>query len=104
MVDFEPTLDVQVSQGFTYGRMNDLVDGQAILHIGVDDAVVVLKERGEMAAGEITVLVDRCRQNCAAILAVPGGVIGATTEERDAKWGSADNHGFPLYLCALHAG
>ena len=52
----------------------------------------MLEEGRQVAAGEVAVLVDRGGQHGAAVLAVPGRVVGAAAEERDAKRRAADDH------------
>ena len=63
-----------------------------VLDLAVDDADAMLEERRQIAAGEIAVLVDGGRQHRAAVLAIPGGVVGAAAEEGDSEGSSADDH------------
>ena len=64
----------------------------ARLDLAVDDADAVLEERRQVAAGEVAILVDGRGQHRAAVVAIPGGIIGAAAEERDAIGGPADDH------------
>ncbi len=61
-------------------------------HLGVDDAVPVLKKRGQITATDIAVLVDRGGQNRTAVFLVPGRVIGSPAEKRDPERRSTDDH------------
>ena len=92
VVDLDAALDAEVAQDLADGGMGDLVDGLAVLHLGVDHAILVLEERRQIAAGDVAVLVDGGREDGAAVLPIPGRIVGAAAEEGDAKWGSADDH------------
>jgi hypothetical protein len=61
----------------------DVVDPVAVLDLRVDDADLVLEEGRQVAAAEVAVLVDRGREHRAAVLAVPGGIVGTAPEEGD---------------------
>jgi hypothetical protein len=90
--------------------MNDLFNSLAILHPGVDYAVAVFEEGREVATRYVTVLIDGGSQHGAAMLAVPGRIVGASAKKRDAKRSSTDYHDvllkkrprkFDLLLCAI---
>ena len=49
-----------------------------------------------MSASDIAALVDRRRQDRAAVFAVPHRIVGAATEKRDAKRSASDYHAFVL--------
>jgi hypothetical protein len=57
----------------------------------VDDAVLVLEEGRQIAARDVTVLVNGRRQDRAAVLFVPRGIIRPAAEERDAKRCACDD-------------
>ena len=59
----------------------------------IDDAVLVLEERRQVAAGDVAVLVDTRCEYCSAVLAEPRRVVGTAPKERDAERSASDNHG-----------
>ena len=64
----------------------------ASLGPGIHDAVAVLEEGGQVAAGEVAILVDGCRQNASTVAAIPGWIVRSPAEEGHSKWRSCDNH------------
>ena len=53
---------------------------------------MILEERWQSPASDIAALVDGGRQYSAAMLAIPDRIIGAATEEGDAKRSARDYH------------
>src|SRR5262245_27108682 len=92
MMDFYSAIDLEEAQNFTHRRVRNFVDGVAILHLGVNNTISVLKEGRQITAGDIAVLVDRGGQYSAAVLTIPSGIVCAASEERDSKWRPAHNH------------
>ena len=76
--------------------MLDLFYLASILYLGIDDAVLVLEKRGQVANGQLTILVDRGCQDGAAIFSEPSGIVGAATEKRYAERSSSYDHGIDL--------
>ena len=72
--------------------MNDFVERVASLDFGIDNAKTVFKERRQVAARQVAILVNAGRQHRAAMRAVPRRIIGAAAEERNAKGSSTDDH------------
>ena len=64
-----------------HGGMLNFLDARDVLNLGIDDAMLVLKERRQSAAGNIAIFVERGRQYGAAVLAEPPGIVGSTSEE-----------------------
>ena len=52
------------------------------LNSRIDDAGAVLKKRGQVAARQITVLVDGGGQHVPPMLAIPGGIIFAAAAQK----------------------
>jgi hypothetical protein len=63
-----------------------------IFNFRIRNAAVVLKKRGQPPSGDVTRFIDRCRQDRAAMLAVPDRVVGAAAKKRNAKWGARNDH------------
>src|SRR5262249_19461589 len=100
VMDLDAAIHAKESQDLADGRMADLVEGLAILHLGVDDAEPVFEERRQIAAGDVAELVDRGGQDRSAVLPIPGRVIGPAAEEGDPERRAADDHASPLSLAA----
>src|SRR5437667_10837025 len=91
-MDFEPAVDSEVANDLTRGRVTDVVDRHAVLDLRVDDADLVLEKRRQVTTRQIAVFVDRGRQHRTTVFAIPLGIVGAATEERDSKGCAADDH------------
>src|SRR5437867_1587503 len=77
--------------------MRDLINALAIFNTGIHNSDTMLKKRRQIPARDVTILVDGRSQYRAAMIAVPNGIVGAATEERDSKWGSANDHGYASF-------
>jgi hypothetical protein len=97
-MQLQAALEIQVAQGRSDDGMFDLLGRLARFDLAVNDANPVLEKRRQMTAGEPAVFIDRRRQHRAAVDAIPGGIIGAAAEKRDAKRSPADDH--PCHLGA----
>jgi hypothetical protein len=80
-MDLDSPVEVHEAEYLTDCRMADLVDGMAILNLGIDHTDSVLEERRKVPAREVAILVDGRGKNPAAVLAIPGGIVGSTSEE-----------------------
>jgi hypothetical protein len=96
VVDFQSAIELQMLQDFPDRRMRDLVRLLDALDLGINHAQAMLKKRRQISAGQIAILVDRRGQHATAMLAIPGGIIGAAPEERNPEWCPADNHGLSV--------
>src|SRR6185295_3951634 len=74
------------------GGVLDLLRVLDQLDLRVHDPRLVVEELRQVADRDVAVLVDGRRQDGAAVLAVPGGVVRAAAEERDPERGAADDH------------
>src|SRR5579862_420186 len=84
--------DVEELQDFSDGWMVDLVEGIGRFDLRVGDSVPVLEERREVAARNPAIFVDGRREDRAAVVSVPGRVIGSASEERESERSSRDDH------------
>ena len=75
VMDFHAPGNLQELQRFADRGVRNLVDGLAILDLRIHHADAVLEERRQIAASQITVLVDRRGDDRAAMVAIPAGVI-----------------------------
>ena len=75
---------------FADDRMLDLVDRLHALELGIFDDQVV--DEG-LVQRDVDVLVDRRRDQEAAVLAVIGRQVGAAAAQRDAQRAAGDDHG-----------
>jgi hypothetical protein len=97
MMNLQTSIEVQIAKCFTDCGMKNFVDRLAILHARVDNAIAMFKERREIAASDVAILVNRSGEHGAAVFPIPGRIVCATSKERDAKRSSADYHcGFLL--------
>ena len=46
-------------------------------YLGINQAMLIFKKWGQGTATDLTILVERRRQHCAAILLKPDGIVGA---------------------------
>jgi hypothetical protein len=65
-----------------------------VLNVGINDAVLVLEERGQTPAGNVAILVDGRCENGAAMFPKPSGIVSATAKEGNSERGTRDNHDF----------
>jgi hypothetical protein len=72
---------VQESKALPYGRVLDIPDAVGQLVPAVTDTVRVVEKRGQIAAGEIAVFVDRGAENTTAMLVVIERVVGPPSKE-----------------------
>jgi hypothetical protein len=100
-MDLHATFNFQVAQNRANGWMRDLINGLTILNLRIDYTEPVLKERREVAARQVAVLIYGGSEHRATVLTIPGRIVSSTTEERDAKGCSADDHGFPVIVYRL---
>jgi len=98
MMDLDPAIYFQVAQDLTDRRMLYFLRALAVLDPGVDQPDSVLEERWQITAREIAVLVNRGSKHRPTVITVPAGIVRATAEERNAKWGSAYNHSVPFLI------
>jgi hypothetical protein len=98
MVNFHSISNLHKPQDFSCGGVTDFVNVSDKFRLGVDNTVLMLKERWQAAAGNVTVFVYGGAQHGTAIFPVPDRIIGATTKERNAKRSPTDNHLTPLLL------
>ena len=96
VVNFEAFLATRPAQDCTNRRVLNLIHVAHILDQGIDDAVLVLEERGQLAATDIALLVYGCRKNGPTIFPKPSGIVGAAPEKGYPERGARDNHGRPL--------
>src|SRR5947208_17143618 len=92
-MDLEAAAAIGVHQHGAYGRMLYLRRIDDVLDLRVDDPVLVLEERRQVAAGDVAILVDCRRDDAAAVLFGPRRIVGAAPDERDAKRCARDDHG-----------
>jgi len=59
----------------------------------------VFEKRRQKPAANITIFIDGRIQRYPTIFPVPDRVIRTTSEERDTKWRSANNHQLSLLFC-----
>src|SRR5512135_3413637 len=93
MMDLNPTIDIEMPQDFSNGRMAHLVDRLATLNLGIDHADTVFEEGRQIPTGQVAILVDGCRQHRATVLAIPRRVICPAAEERNSIRSPTDDHG-----------
>ena len=92
MVNLETAFDSKIFYGFTDRGVFDLVHMLAAFNSRINDPCFVFKKGGQIAAINITVLVDSSRQHGTSVLTIPSRVVRSTTEKRYPKGCSADNH------------
>ena len=92
MVYFQALFAAGPSQHSADRRVLNLRYLTHVLNLRVNNAMFVLKKRRQMAATDVTILVDGRGQHRAAVLLIPSRVVGAAAEKRDAKWGAGDDH------------
>lgn len=98
VVDLEPVLDAEVPHDCGDDGVFDFIEGLGLLDFRVNDLVVVFEEGGEFAAADVAVFVDGAGQGGSAVLAVPGWVVGASTEKGNAERGLRYDH--PIVKCS----
>jgi hypothetical protein len=72
---------VQMPQDLSGGRMNDLIHGLTSFDPRINDPKSMREERGQIAAGQIAILVNRRGQDRAPVFTVPRRIICAASEE-----------------------
>src|SRR5262249_33908602 len=85
-------LETQVLEGLAHRGMANFVGGLARFDLSVNNAEAMFEKRRQVPASQITVFVDAGGKNGAAVLAIPGWIISAPAEKRDAKGSAANNH------------
>ena len=93
MMYLDTALHVEEAQHFPHRRVGDVACRLRFFDFRVDYAEAMLEEGRQMAAGNVAELINGGREDGAAVLAVPRGIVAAAAEKRDPKRGSADNHG-----------
>lgn len=68
-----------------------------VLDLRVNNTVLVLEERRQVAAADVTVLVYSRGKNDAAVLPIPFWVVGASSKERYPERRAGNNHLEALY-------
>ncbi len=91
-MNLDPTVDLEKPEYFSNGRMFDFINRVAPLHLRIDHRKAMFVKWGHISTGDIAVFVNGRRQHGAAVLTVPTGVIGPSSEKGNAKWGPGDNH------------
>src|SRR6187402_2209813 len=91
-MDFQTVLAVQLAEHGLGRGMLDFGDLPDVLDPGIDDAVLVVEELRQVAAGDVAVLVYRGGEHRAAVTLEPRRVVGSPAEERDAKRRARDDH------------
>src|ERR1051325_1024986 len=76
VVNLHPARNFHEAQNLTSGRMCDLVDRLASLDFRPNDPKPVIKERRQITTSKIAILINARCQYRAAVLAIPGGVVG----------------------------
>src|SRR5262245_40437590 len=92
MMDLESFRDAEMLKDASCCGVRQLRYLLHVLDERIDQAKPVFEERRQLAYADVAVLVDRRRQHCAAVFAVPVGVVGAASKERDAERCAADDH------------
>src|SRR5438552_10822905 len=95
-MQLDAAFDFEEVERLPNGGMADLLDRGAGFDLAVNDADGMFEEGGQIAAGQITILIDRGRQHGAAMSAIPTRIIGTATEEGDPERCSADDHSVDL--------
>jgi hypothetical protein len=72
--------------------VSDFIDLLARLDPRIRNAQAVLEKRRQIAARQVTVLVDGGGQDATTMLAVPTGVVRAAAKKGDAERSSANYH------------
>ena len=93
VMNLDAAIHFQETQSFARRRMSQFIQRLNRFHFRIHHARPMLKERRQVATGQITIFVDGRRQHRAAVLAIPGRVIRAAAKKRDSVWSAADNHG-----------
>jgi hypothetical protein len=70
-----------MTEHLAYGGMTEIIHRFAVLDPRIDDSDPVLKERRKVAACKVTVLVYGHPEYRAAVIAIPGRIVRAATEE-----------------------
>lgn len=84
MMYLQALFATHVAQHFPYRGVLNFARVHYVLNGGVDDSVLVIKERRQMAAVDIAVLVDRGGYHHATLVAIPPWVVSAPAKEGDA--------------------
>src|SRR5438132_5055596 len=92
MMNLETAFPSQPSEHRSHCRVLDLGDFPDVLNLGINDAMPMVEKRREIATGDVAVFVDRSRENRAAVLPEPGGIVRAAAEERDSERCSSNDH------------
>src|SRR5258705_8666352 len=93
MNNVDPFFYFEESKDFPNLRVLNVVDRLSFLTMIVTNPVLVLKERREIAACYVGVLVDGRAQYRPSLITIPCGVVRAAAKKRDAVWRSADDQG-----------
>jgi hypothetical protein len=91
MMNFDAAIEFHEPEHFADCRMADLLDRMTVLDLGVHHTDFVLEEGRQIPARQIAVFIDRRCEDSPAMLAIPGGIVRSTPEERNAVWSSADD-------------
>src|SRR3954471_4747910 len=91
-MDLDALIPFEMREDTAYRRMLDLRNPINGLLLPINEAVLVVEERRQPAAADVSVLIDRGGENRTGVLAVPLRVIAPPTEERDPERGAADDH------------
>ena len=92
MMNLETALPSQPFEHRSHCRVLDLGDFPDVLNLGINDAMPMIEKRREIATGDVAIFVDRSRENRAAVLPEPGGIVCAAAEERYSEWCSSYDH------------
>src|SRR5271169_3966800 len=92
MMNLKAVRNAQLGEDAAHRRVLDLGRVLDQLDLGINDLRLVLEERRQSAHADVAIFVDRGADHGAAVLAKPRRIIGAAAEQRDAKWGAADDH------------
>src|SRR5437870_3920838 len=92
MMNLETALPSQPFEHRSHCRVLDLGDFPDVLNLGINDAMPMIEKRREIATGDVAIFVDRSRENRAAVLPEPGGIVCAAAEERYSERCSSYDH------------
>jgi hypothetical protein len=81
MVNFQTIRDSRPFEHRANGRMLNFLDAFRILYARINNSVLVIKERREMATGNVAVLVYGRRKDRSPVLLKPSGIVGPATKK-----------------------
>ena len=102
VMQLDAALDFEEAERLPNRGVADLLDRGAGFDLAVNDADGMLEEGGQIAAGQITILIDGGRQHRPAMSAIPTRIIGTATEEGDPERCSTDDHSVDLIGVVIH--